>query len=110
MNFSYTYKDYENFPEATEISKSREQSKKPLIYFSAMTILGALFFPFMGVVELVWGILLSVIFGGLAIVTLVYVFTKYDEDTEKKIQKAILDKLQMMNEVKDSIYQLLQHY
>lgn len=104
MKISYTYKEYANFPEATEISESRERTKRPKIIFLVIACFVMFNWLLGGMFETVFAYIAVILCLCASIAALVYMFTKYDEVTEKKIKKAIIARMQMMNEVADSKY------
>jgi protein-S-isoprenylcysteine O-methyltransferase Ste14 len=86
MRFQYTYKSYRGYPEATEISRDREEKKIPLTILSGLLVivgLIALFVDFMNS----WYIALCLLaLGGLGIF---YIIKYYDIVTERKVKRAI---------------------
>ena len=86
MKYQYTYKVYRGYPEATEISRDREE-KKPLSFGLAV------FTIIVGIIALIadfsasWYIsLLIIAFGCFGIF---YNIKYYDATTERKINRAI---------------------
>ena len=101
MAIKYWYKKYENYPEATEISESRERGKVCetgiCIVLILASIIALLFFD---IVE-TWPAIFMLIG---AVLRFRYLCTRYDEITEEKIQKAISDRIIMLNDVANSTY------
>jgi hypothetical protein len=100
MAIRYTYNEYKDFPEATEISESRERGK---ICFSAIALVLliasfiSLFIDFSGTWPMIFVAAGSIIF-------FVHLFTKYDEITDRKINKAIDKRKKMLKDIAESKY------
>ena len=85
----YQYNDYKDYPEATEISKSRSR-------FSSMVLP----FPFIGAIAGIIGLINAITTGSsdwwqfllllfLCLLLLFYMISIYPQNTERKIQKVI---------------------
>lgn len=86
MKYQYTYKSYHGYPEATEISRDREEKKTPLIILSGLLIIGGLIVLLVDFINS-WYISLCIMaLGGLG---MFYIIRYYDEATERKVKRAI---------------------
>lgn len=102
IKVEYSYTEYKDYPIATMISQDRARNS---IYLSSFALLGiiisAILFIACGVTEGDWsGIWLFLIF----IAFFVYMIWYYPKVTEKKIQKAISEQIQLQYELANSRY------
>ncbi len=100
MAIRYTYKEYKDYPEATEISEFRERGKICLSAIALVLLIASIICLFLNFTE-TWPMIFVAI-GSIAF--FVYFFTKYDEVTEKKINKAIDKRRKMLKDIADSKY------
>ena len=102
MRVKYTYSEFKDYPEATEISKERE-AKKTVIprYIGALLVIAIVFLCFFGKlsIDAIIGLVLAIIF--MVLLLLYYIFA-YDKVTQKKISKAIAKRDIMNKEIKES--------
>ena len=86
MALRYTYKVYDNFPEATEISESRERGAVCLSGIYGISLIASIICLIVDFSE-TW----PMIFLGVAsILSFLYLFYYYPRVTEQKIQKALV--------------------
>lgn len=104
MKYTYSYTKYEGYPEATEISESRERRKTPLILLNFWMVVLWLVLLFGVGFNTIWEYLLAILILGAPVASTVYVFTYYDKVTEKKINKAIKKRDIMEVEIAASKY------
>ena len=83
MKYRYTYKAYPRYPEATEISRDREE-KRPYSFMLAIAVIIAGFIILIGDGDFL-GLLLSLAGGGW----LFYIIKYYDKVTDKKVARDI---------------------
>ena len=102
MKIEYHYKEYKDFPVATDISESRARIAVVL----SMLLLYCLFSASVFLVvsdylenRIICGVLVLVSLAGLY-----YLRNYYPKVTEKKIQKAISNQIRFEQEIKDSKY------
>lgn len=98
MALRYTYKEYQDFPEATDISESRERGKACLLILGVVLIIASIICMIVDF-SACWP-MVFVLFG--AILLFVYLFTKYDKITEHKIDKAITEKIELKEYAKNA--------
>ena len=108
IKYRYQYKEYKNFPIATEISESRER-RKPLLRFSSCAFSFLLLPAFIGNLLILSPIAILLFFlSVLSVLTTIYAFAYYDQHTEKIIQKHIkqtlTEKAEAAKYVKESKY------
>ena len=60
IKYQYTYTEYKDFPEATEISKSREARVYPLFMLCCLSLLGSIIALIIGEWLAIFGVLVSV--------------------------------------------------
>ncbi len=101
MRIKYTYKEYKDFPEATEISKGREQRKVNLELLLPFEIIGTICIIATTVMSRHPLLILLSILMVLSIVHSVYALKHYDKRTEDKINKAINDTIKEKIELKE---------
>lgn len=100
MALRYTYKVYDKFPEATEISESRERGFACLSVIHGLTLIASIICLVVDFSE-TW----PMIFLGIAsILSFIYLIYYYPSVTEKKIQKAIEKRKKMLQEISNSKY------
>lgn len=100
MKYTYEYTKYKDFPEATEISKSREGSRFHLFGLDALLFIASvicLIVDFRGSWQMIF--LLAISIGWF-----IYLVKYYDKVTEIKIQKAIRKRIEMMEDIASSTY------
>ena len=82
IKYQYTYTEYKDFPEATEISKSREGCVYPLFMLFSLALIASIIGLVLGEWVAIFGLLIS-------IAAFYYLFRIYPEITKRKIAKAI---------------------
>lgn len=102
IKLEYSYTEYKDYPIATEISKDRASLQAILLYNGALWfIISAIIFFSMGVPEGDWsGIWILLLF----IPFFVYMIRYYPRVTEKKIQKAIAEQIQLQYDLANRGY------
>ena len=106
IKYQYRYQEFENYPEATEISKQREEQKarrkalSPFLYILyPILIIGVLSGSYqLGLLWLAIPLLILIIYA------IVYFTKNYDKITEKKIKEAILRADLLKQEVANDKY------
>ena len=93
IKYQYTYTEYKDFPEATEISKSREARVYPLFMLCALLLLGSIIGIVLGEWVAIFGLLISV-------ADFYYLFRIYPKVTERKIEKAIKKRIKLIEKMK----------
>ena len=96
----YTYKVYKDFPEATEISESRERNYVFLGDIYLLTLIASIICLIVDFSE-TWPMIFLAI---ASIASVYYLINYYPDVTEKKINKAIEKRLHMLEEIKNSKY------
>lgn len=97
IKYQYTYTEYKDFPEATEISKSREARVYPLFMLCCLSLVGFIIALIAGEWSAIFGVIVSV-------AAFYYLFRIYPKVTERKIKKAIKERIELMEEIKNSKY------
>ena len=100
MAIKYTYTVYKDFPEATEISETRERIFAILCMLHPLTFIASIICLFVDFYA-TWPMIFLTI---LSILSILYLIRYYPVVTEKKIQKAINKRSKMLQEIKDSKY------
>ena len=95
--YQYTYTEYKDFPEATEISKSREAAWHPLSTICVFGVIASAVGLVVGGWEAIFPLIIS-------IYSTYYMFRIYPKVTERKIKKAIKERIELMKEIKNSKY------
>lgn len=108
IKYRYQYKEYKDFPIATEISESRER-RKPLLRFSSCAFSCLLLPAFIGNLLILSPIAILLFFlSALSVLTTIYAFAYYDQHTEKiikkHIQQTIAEKAEVAKHLKESKY------
>lgn len=103
--FRYTYSEYKDFPEATQISKTRAELLHfwTFVLFSCYLVSAGLIFAADNLVDRFIGIFLLI----FSICFSVYLFKYYDIVTEKKIRKAIEQQIQIERDATVGKYKCL---
>lgn len=102
MKIQYQYTEYKDFPEATEVSETRARMAVVFAMMLAPCVLLSLIFLF--AFEGIWNRIFSAIFLLLSLGGFYYLRNYYPKVTEKKIQKAIQNKIEFENEIRSSKY------
>ena len=97
MKYQYTYTEYKDFPEATAISQSREAAWHPLSTICVFVVIASAVGLVIGGWEAIFPLIIS-IYGTY------YMFRIYPKVTERKIKKAIKERIELMEEIKNSKY------
>lgn len=97
IRYEYTYTEYKDFPEATEISKTREGCVYPLFMLFSLALIASIIGLLLGELVAILGLIASA-------AAFYYLFRIYPKVTERKIAKAIKRRLEMLDEIKNSKY------
>lgn len=101
MRIRYRYKEYKDFPEATEISKERERRKANLEFLLPFEIIFTICMIVVAIIGMHPVSILLSIFLLLSTVYSVYTLRHYDKRTEDKINKVISDTIKEKVELKE---------
>ena len=97
IKIQYSYRNFANFPKATQISKDREKAKSLLLFWGGVILV----LSFILIVE---DPLIGIILLLLSLFLILYLCTSYDKQTEKKIMKAIAEQISSQQMVRDTMY------
>ena len=93
IKYEYNYTEYKGFPEATEISKSREARVFPLFMLCFLLLIGSVIALLCGA----WEAILLII---ISIAGFYYMANIYPKVTERKIKKAIKRRMNLREKMK----------